>query len=595
MLKHRLYAAQTLVVLLLLPASAFAAWQPDGTRLAPVPSAVVASDGNGGAYSAVEWPGHFTLLHRRSAAGDTLAGWPVSGIELTPGMRITEHTSIDPIAMLPDGVGGSFTLVAEQIGYQGSGGFLYPVQFYVHRRDASGLPATGWSRDGVRLDANVLDHRHETHHLPSLASDGRGGVLVAWLGQDAVPATPVLAVQRVTATGTLPWGEAALRVQATPGACTIPAVTTDGRGGALVFWGRWNDAGTRISIVGQHVSAQGQLLWGSAGRSVSRQTFPNVAEAVPADGGWVWAMYGPALRALPDGAGGAIVAWAAAMDSMPRVRAARIRGNGRLRWRDDAILSSAQGKAGRLVMTPHTRDAVSLAWLEERDATVQVRAQVLSNDGRPRWQRGGMPVASGSLSATHIVRGPQQGLYLAWGDSSGTVRAQRLLRNGMPATGWPGMGALVATAIFTDSEPLIAGLLESSDRSAIIAWNDPVRGALARRLLPSGLENASSALATHAPTQGPLGGALTFALGRLSANPSRGDATIAFTLPSPAPASIEVLDVTGRRLWARDVTPFGIGEHRVRLLEGVRAPNGIYFIRLRQGERSASTRLTLLH
>ncbi len=589
-----LLSVGSLLMLIGLTAPSRAAWRSDGTPFAPVPTAVVASDARGGAYAAVEWPDHFTILHRIDASGDSVAGWSALGVELTPGMRYVDHNSIAPIGMLPDGEGGSFTLVAEQFPYQGSGGFLYPVQFFVHRRTADGSPARGWTRDGVRLDAEWLEHRYETHHLPTLASDGRGGVLVAWLGQDAGPATPALAVQRVTAAGALPWGDAALRVQSSPGACTIPAVAADGHGGALVFWGRWNDAGTRIAIVGQHVSAQGRVWWGATGRQVSRQTFRNVADAVPADGGWVWAMYAPALCALPDGEGGAIVAWAAANDSMPRVRAARIRGNGRLRWRDDAILSSAPGNAGAIVMTPLARDAIALAWLEARDATIQVRAQVLSNEGRARWTSDGVPVASGGVSAAHIVHAPQQGLYVAWGDSSGAVRAQRLRRNGMPAMGWPASGTLVATASFTESAPLIAGLVESSDRSAIVVWNDPVRGALARRVLPSGLESARHTLASLPPSSGTANGALTFALGRLSANPSRGDATIAFTLPSSRPASLEVLDVTGRRIWARDVTSFGIGEHRVTLLDGTHTPSGVYFVRLHQGERTATTRLTIL-
>lgn len=584
----------SLLTLLGATAPAHADWQADGTRLAPVPAAVIASDGVGGAYAAVRWPRSFTLLHRRSAAGDTIAGWSTSGVELTPGMRITEHTSIEPIAMLPDGEGGSYTLVAEQYPYQGSGGFLYPVQFFVHRRDAAGRPAPGWTRDGVRLDAEWLEHRYETHHLPTLASDGRGGVLAAWLGQDAGPATPAIAVQRVTAVGTLPWGDVALRLQSTPGACTIPAVAADGRGGALVFWGRWNDAGTRIAIVGQHVSAQGRLAWSATGRRVSRHEFRIVADAVPADGGWVWAMYAPALRALPDGEGGALVTWAGAMDSMPLVHVARIQGNGRLRWRDDAVLSSAQGNAAAIVMTPLARHDVALAWLEGRDVLVQVRAQVLSSDGRARWARGGVPVSSGGVSSAYIVRAPQQGLYLAWGDSTGAVRVQRLTRNGMPASAWPASGTVVATALFDESAPLIAGLLESSDRSAIVVWNDPVRGALARRVLSSGLASATQMIAALPHEPNPDTRVLAFALGRLSANPSRGEATIAFTLPSNSHAALEVLDVTGRRIWSRDVTAFGIGEHRVKLLEGTRTPSGVYFIRLRQGVHSATTRLTLL-
>lgn len=58
---------------------------------------------------------------------------------------------------------------------------------------------------------------------------------------------------------------------------------------------------------------------------------------------------------------------------------------------------------------------------------------------------------------------------------------------------------------------------------------------------------------------------------------------------SDAPATLELLDVSGRRLLARAVGALGAGSH-VLTLEGGGIRAGTYFIRLTQGARSATRR-----
>ena len=75
-----------------------------------------------------------------------------------------------------------------------------------------------------------------------------------------------------------------------------------------------------------------------------------------------------------------------------------------------------------------------------------------------------------------------------------------------------------------------------------------------------------------------LGGALP--------NPAGSDLTVAFSLVTREPATLEMLDVAGRRVLARPVGAYGPGDHVVRLGDGRRFPAGIYLLRLTQGKRS---------
>jgi len=71
-------------------------------------------------------------------------------------------------------------------------------------------------------------------------------------------------------------------------------------------------------------------------------------------------------------------------------------------------------------------------------------------------------------------------------------------------------------------------------------------------------------------------------------NPSPGAVTVAFTLGSDAPATLELLDLAGRRVLAREVGSLGRGEHVLRVAEPGALRAGLYLARLVQ-ERSTLT------
>jgi hypothetical protein len=82
--------------------------------------------------------------------------------------------------------------------------------------------------------------------------------------------------------------------------------------------------------------------------------------------------------------------------------------------------------------------------------------------------------------------------------------------------------------------------------------------------------------------------ALALALEGLRPNPAVGELVASFTLPSGSPARLQLLDVTGRVLLAREVGDLGAGSHLLRLGDSV--PAGMYWLRLTQGGRSLLAR-----
>ena len=77
-------------------------------------------------------------------------------------------------------------------------------------------------------------------------------------------------------------------------------------------------------------------------------------------------------------------------------------------------------------------------------------------------------------------------------------------------------------------------------------------------------------------------------------NPSLAGLTAAFTLPDAATARLELNDLAGRRILARDVGRLGAGEHVVDLTEGRRLAPGIYLLRLTRGDESVTARAVVI-
>jgi len=89
---------------------------------------------------------------------------------------------------------------------------------------------------------------------------------------------------------------------------------------------------------------------------------------------------------------------------------------------------------------------------------------------------------------------------------------------------------------------------------------------------------------------------VAFALEGTRPNPAIGGRLMVhFALPTAEPATLELLDVAGRRVTVRAMGSLGAGRHSIDLAEGRRLKPGLYFVRLTQGANLRIVRTTLLN
>ncbi len=89
--------------------------------------------------------------------------------------------------------------------------------------------------------------------------------------------------------------------------------------------------------------------------------------------------------------------------------------------------------------------------------------------------------------------------------------------------------------------------------------------------------------------------AMALALYGARPNPASEQVAVSFALPDGSPAQLELWDLSGRRLWQREVGRLGAGFHVLALSpEVARFPAGVYALRLTQRGRTLSAKLALL-
>jgi hypothetical protein len=566
--------------ILLSPVSpAHAAWVPDGTALSVAANnqqyPLVVSDGAGGAI--VAWRDYrsgsnFDVYAQRVNAGG-VPQWTDGGVAICVAANNQDWPTI-----VGDGAGGA--IIAWQDGR------VSPfTHIYAQRVDAAGAPQ--WALDGVLLCNAAYGEMN-----PIIAPDGAGGAIVAWRDYRSGTNYDIYA-QRVNGAGAPQWTAGGVPIctasgdQLTTTPASIASLIADGAGGAIVTWFDYRGAALHASvydadIYAQRVDAAGARQWAPDGVGVCTATGD---QAYP--------------TLVPDGAAGAIVTWWDSRSGDADVYAQRVNATGIPQWLDQGVaVCTAANDQFVTSMIPDGAGGAMIAWGDRRaqpdKATIfDIYAQRVDASGAAQWTTDGVGVcvAANHQFAAQLASDNNGGAIVTWYDlRNGTdddIYAQRVSSGGAPQ--WSSDGVAVCLATRNQMSPTI---VPDGAGGAIVAWYDHRSGTYddiyAQHLNPSG-----TSITTGVPASATPG----LWVSQVHPNPFAGAGTLDIALPAGSRAEIEIYDVAGRAVRSIQMESSGAGSRSVsfdgRDGRGRLLANGVYFCRVRANGATVTRKMVI--
>ena len=561
-----LVCAGLLCLALLQPQPAAAAWPSDPLVNVPICTAastqdypVIVSDGAGGAI--IAWHdyrrgGSDADIYARRVSATGTVEWTVDGVALC---TATGRQELPAIAS--DGAGGA--IVAWRDLRNGATNDIYAQRISVDG-------TVQWTPDGVALCTAADEQAH-----PTIVSDGTGGAIVTW--HDRRSGNFDIYAQRISAGGSVQWAANGVPLCTAVGDQAYPTIVPDGANGAVIAWYDYR-GGPYSDIYVQRIAGGGTVQW-----------TPNGVPLCVATGN----QSDPAIAS--DGEGGAIVTWYDERSGTNSdIYAQRVSAAGAVQWTTDGVaLCVATGRQYGAVTVADGAGGAIVAWSDERGggSNADLYSQRISADGAVHWTANGVALctATGTQSSPTLVSDGAHGALVTWSDlRSGNwdIYGQRISATG--TLQWAANGVALCTAT---ADQKLSTIAADGAGGAIITWSDNRSGnddIYAQRVQANGQLGGDA-------TDVPGGISLAFALEPVRPNPSRGGGlTVQFTLVSAAAASLELLDVAGRRIAEREAGSLGAGHHSLELGAGFRLAPGLYLVRLRQGTNSRVTRVAVL-
>jgi hypothetical protein len=547
----------------------------------------IAGDGSGGVFAVWEdgRSGTTQRLYAQhlSPLGVPVAGWPAHGLPVC--IKAGTQRSARVVA---DGSGGIFIVWED---------YRTPQSRIVAQHLlGDGSFAPGWADTGRVVAPSVGGQVS-----PSAVADGAGGLYVTWSdGRGGAPTLIDIYAQRLrgdasTAPG---WPESGVAVCTETGAQDRPGVVADGTGSAYVAW--TDPRSGTYNIYAQRLTGAGTLSpgWPENGTSVS--------SAGPGH-------FDPVLTS--DGFGRAIIAWVDARGGPGNsdIYVQRLNSDGTPTWANDGLgICTAPGDQLFARIVPDGAGGALIAWQDGRFAPeTRLFAQRVTDTGLvfPGWPGDGRLVADTNLvvEPAAMIAGGDGGAYFAW--------------SGVALPEGPGAPDLFAARVRGNSVvPALASLVSAEVGASGVALRWWVRSSATRVGIERRAEGGSWELRAEVPIAGSLvewtdrevapgaryGYRLTspegiageawvtvparrLALSNRGPQPAAERATFALSLAGGGPAVLEVFDVGGRRRWSREFAPSDGALDAVIGTAGLEP--GVYRVRLRQGAARVTAKL----
>jgi hypothetical protein len=556
-----------LTSLCLAPTVADAAWPSDPTINVPLCTAassqdqpVIVSDGAGGAIAA--WKdyrsGSSYDIYAQRVNGAGVPLWTADGVALCTAAGDQDFPTI-----VSDGAGGAIVTWEDDRGGDSN------WDIYAQRVNAAGVPQ--WTANGVALCTAAGPQLN-----PTIASDGAAGAIVTW--RDGRTGYVHIYAQRVNAAGVPQWTADGVALCTAAVGQDLPTIVSDGAGGAIVTWFDGRHGSGTADIYAQQVNAAGVPQWTADGVALCTAAGNQILPTI-----------------VSDGAGGAIVTWQDARSGTNNDIYAQRVAFGVPQWTADgvALCTAANDQLNPTIVSDGAGGAI-VTWQDYRSGTnYDIYAQRVNKAGVVQWPADGVALcaAANTQDLPAIVSDGAGGAIVTWEDyRNGTnwdIYAQRVNAAGVPQCGADGVK--VSTAAGNQDAPTIAA---EGAGGAIVTWQDARSGTYDDIYAQNFNGDCTLGGTTVSVPAVPI--AAGFALSRVEPNPSAGELRVSFSLLDDTPASLEVYDLTGRRLESQELGRLGAGAHIVSLGRGFRWPPGIYEVRLQQGGRSGLRKVAIV-
>jgi flagellar hook capping protein FlgD len=183
---------------------------------------------------------------------------------------------------------------------------------------------------------------------------------------------------------------------------------------------------------------------------------------------------------VPDGAGGALVAWYDYRNGTPDIYALRVLASGSPdpAWPEGgrALCSATGGQYAPVMVSDHAGGAI-VVWYDDRGSSSDIYAQRILASGvvDPAWPVNGRALctAAGDQIYPAIASDGAGGAIVTWRDDRGgpdtNIYAQRVLISGVVDFDWPADGQALCTAPGNQSVPTIAS---DGVGGALVSWSD---------------------------------------------------------------------------------------------------------------------------
>jgi hypothetical protein len=203
-------------------------------------------------------------LYAQRVDSSGITQWITNGVAIC-----TQAASQANPSMVTDGAGGAIITWMDDRNGNGN-------DVFAQRINSSGI--VQWTTDGVTISAETDDQL-----FPLIVNDGAGGAVITWIDKRSGNDFDVYA-QQINAAGTIGWAANGVAVCTATGNQFHSAITSDGSGGAIITWDDGRSGTSLEDIYVQRINAAGITQWMADGVAICNELNRQIIPAIVSDG-----------------------------------------------------------------------------------------------------------------------------------------------------------------------------------------------------------------------------------------------------------------------------------------------------------------------